>query len=190
MIPPNLKIRFQDKILNFQLLGQFKIERDKKGAPIIFKSKGQTEKSYLLSIQTELTKSGNTEMLTIIPNQLRLKLQRKYYDTKNLKDIWRLPGIYAFVSKRNNKIKYRYIGRASRAIAQRLRGYLSPGPTQTTNAYVNRLIFNSLNNGESVLIYFYPEQDIEKELQILLRPDWNRETPRNTQKPKNSSKAS
>jgi len=47
-----------------------------------------------------------------------------------------------------------------------------------TTFHVNRLIFDSLNQMESVLLYFHPEVDREKELQILLRPDWNREIPK------------
>jgi len=50
-----------------------------------------------------------------------------------------------------------------------------------TTFYVNRLLFETLKKGSSVLIYFYPEPDAEKELQILLRPDWNREIPRSNQ---------
>ncbi len=175
----NLKIKFQDKTLNFQFLGQFEIERNEQGVPITYKRKNQEEMSYLLSVRTELTKSGRPEVITKIPNHLYKKLKRKYYDTKNLADIWRSPGIYAFVSMKGNNIEYRYIGRASITIANRLRQYLAPGSKRMTTFYVNRLLFETLKNGDKVLIYFYPEHDTEKELQILLRPAWNREIPQN-----------
>jgi len=141
----------------------------------------QEETSYLLNVRTELTKSGRPEVITRIPNHLSAKLKRKYYDTKNLADIWRSPGIYTFASTKDNNVKYRYIGRASITIANRLRQYLAPGSKRMTTFYVNRLLFETLKKGSSVLIYFYPEPDAEKELQILLRPDWNREIPRSNQ---------
>ncbi|XOB41731.1 MAG: hypothetical protein ACKKMS_03385 [Candidatus Nealsonbacteria bacterium] len=176
---PDLKIKFQNKTLTFQFLGQFEIERDEKGTPITYERKNQEETSYLLSVRTELTKSGKPEVITILPNHLRTKLKRKYYDTKNLGDIWRLPGIYAFILTKDNNVKYKYIGRASIRIANRLRQYLAPSSKRMTTFYVNRLLFKTLKEGDTVLIYFYPEPDTEKELQILLRPDWNREIPRN-----------
>ena len=87
MTHPDLKIKFQDKTLNFQFLGQFEIERDEQGAPITYNRKNQEETSYLLNVRTELTKSGRPEVITRIPNHLSAKLKRKYYDTKNLADI-------------------------------------------------------------------------------------------------------
>lgn len=175
---PDLKVKFQGKTLNLQYLGKFEVEKDEKGKPIICKEENQEETSYLLSAQTELTKSGKPELITKLPNHLRTKLKRKYYDTKNLRNIWRLPGIYAFVSMKGNNIEYRYIGRASITIVDRLRQYLAPSSKRMTTFYVNRLLFKTLKKGSVVLIYFYPEPDTEKELQILLRPDWNREVPR------------
>ena len=181
MTYPDLKVKFQDKTLTLKFLGQFEIERDEKGNPIICRRETQEKTSYLLSVQTELTKSGKPEVITKLPNHLRTKLKRGYYDTKNLADIWRSPGIYAFVSTKNNNIKYRYIGRASNTIIRRLRQYLAPRTGRMTTFHVNRLIFDSLNQMESVLLYFHLEVDTEKELQILFRPDWNREIPRTNQ---------
>ena len=178
---PDLKIKFQDKILAFKFLGEFNAEKDEDGDPIIFKVKGQTEENYLLNLQTVLTKSGKIEAITIIPNNLRKRLNRSQFNIKRLKDIWRMSGIYIFVSTKNSRsirnLKYRYIGRASNKIAQRLRGYLAPGSTQTTNAYVNRRIFTSLKKDNRVLVYFFQEADTEKELQRSLQPGWNREVP-------------
>jgi len=165
----DLKIKFRDKVLDFQYLGEFEIERDKKGFPIIYQN------NHLLSVKTELTESTKVESITILPDRLRLELKRKYYDSKNLKDVWRSPGIYIFVSVENNHIKYRYIGRASNTVIQRLRGYLSPGLGQSTNNFVNYSISDLLKKGDIVLVYFHPERDTEKDLQILLHPDWNRE---------------
>jgi len=175
---PDLKVKFQSKTLNLQYLGKFEVEKDKKGKPIICKEENQEEISYLLNIQTELTKSGEPELIKKLPDHLRTKLKRKYYDTKNLRNVWRLPGIYAFVSMKGNDIEYRYIGRASITIIDRLRQYLAPSSKKTTTFYVNKLLSKILKNRSVVLIYFYPEFDIEKELQIILHPDWNREVPR------------
>ncbi len=175
---PDLKVKFQSKTLDLQYLGKFEVEKDERGKPIICREENQDEISYLLSIQTELTNSGEPELITRLPNHLRTKLNRKYYDTRNLRNVWRLPGIYAFVSMKGNNIEYKYIGRASGTIADRLRQYLAPSFKRMTTFYVNRLLFKTLEKGSIVLIYFYPEPDIEKELQILLCPDWNREVPR------------
>ena len=183
---PDLKIRFQNKILTLKFLGEFNAEKDKDGHPIILKGTGQTKENYLLSIITALTESGEVEMITIIPINLRARLNRRYYDTSRLKNIWRMPGVYAFVSIRNNQSikdpRYKYVGRASNTIAKRLRGYLAPGSTQSTNEHVNRLIFASLKKGNRVLVYFFPEPDTEKELHRSLQPEWNQEVPQPVRK--------
>jgi len=173
VVPKDFKVELRNRTLDFQFLGQFEIERDEQKNPITFQN------NYLLGVRTDLTKSGKPELITILPNSLRLKLGRKYYDTRNLADVWQLPGIYAFVSMGGrNEVKTRYIGRASRAVIHRLRRYLAPGSLESTDNVVNRLIFESLDQGKKVLLYFYPEKDTEKRLQALLHPDWNREVPK------------
>lgn len=157
----DLQLKLNDKIISLNYLGQFEIEKG----------------NNLLSICTKQTKNNVQETITVLPDELRLKLQQPYFNTKNLIDLWHKPGIYAFVIP-GSDISYKYIGRASNSVIQRLKGYLSPGPTQGTNALVNDLIFKSLKNGKTVLLYFYPEEDTEKELQRLLKPEWNREVPR------------
>jgi hypothetical protein len=171
---PDIKLKCQDKDLNFHFLGKFKIERDEKGSPVILKGE-----NYLLSILTELTSSGEPEEITKIPDYLREKLNRRYYDTKKLEDVWRSPGIYAFVLAKKDEavssLGCKYIGRAGNMVIERLRGYLVPGPTQSTNKHINNLVYNSLKEDNDVFIYFFLEQDTEKELHRSLKPEWNRE---------------
>lgn len=172
---PDLKLKCRDKDLSFRFLGKFEIEKDEQGYPIILRG----EENCLLSIQTKFTKSSELEAITIIPDFLKEKLSRNYYDTKRLEDIWKSPGVYAFVLIQNDKtindLECKYIGRASSNLIERLRGYLAPGPCQSTNVHVNNLIFNSLKKGDKVFVYFFPEQDTEKELHRSLKPEWNRE---------------
>ena len=171
---PDLKLKYQEKNLNFQFLGRFKIENDENGSPIMLKGK-----NYLLSILTELTNGGESEEITKVPDYLREKLNRKYYDIKKLGDVWKSPGIYAFVLVKKDGVVSdsgcKYIGRAGNMVIERLRGYLVPGPTQSTNKHVNNLVYTSLKEGNNVFIYFFLEQDTEKELHRSLKPDWNRE---------------
>lgn len=156
-----LSLKQGDNILNFIFLGQFELEKE----------------ADILSIRTDKTKNDKEEAITILPDQLRQKLKRKYYSIKNLADIWSSPGIYVFViSDTQEKIKY--IGRASNSVIQRLKGYLSPGISQSTNTIVNKFISDALKSGKAVLIYFYPEKDTEKELHRSIRPEWNREVPK------------
>ena len=53
----------------------------------------------------------------------------------------------------NNEINIKYIGQTSRSLKERMYGYKNPGPTQTTNIYVNKQIKNEFKQDNLVVIY-------------------------------------
>jgi len=92
--------------------------------------------------------------------------------------------LYAFVSDG----QVLYIGKSVRPLAQRLNGYLKPGPTQSTNIKNRRNIQHALQQGKEVKIFvFAPAEDeivyrgiplnlaagLEDSLIAEIRPLWN-----------------
>jgi len=80
-----------------------------------------------------------------------------------------------------------YIGKTIQKLKQRLRGYATPGPTQSTNIKGNRLITEALNGGRCVDIFALPDTGLltfggfhlnlsaglEDSLVSTLKPRWN-----------------
>lgn len=52
----------------------------------------------------------------------------------------------------------RYVGKTTRSLVGRLRGYARPGPTQSTNVRVRQLILEELTQGSAVEIYALPDR--------------------------------
>jgi len=91
--------------------------------------------------------------------------------------------IYAFVI--SGQVKY--IGKTVRTLKQRLSGYLTPGPSQTTNIRINALIRDAATKFGFVEIYSYlPVMNVslgdlefgvlsslEEALVKEINPDWN-----------------
>lgn len=179
MAKANLKLKLEDENLIFRRLGEFEIEKDNLGSPIPIKVTDRKRKCYLLNIITNETKDRKSEKLTVLPNQIKEKLKsRKYFNTKRLKNVWSLPGIYIFASVEDgqSELKYRYIGRASNSLFHRMKCYLGPsGSKRTTDHRVNRLIYRFTEGGGRIFIYFCPELDTEKELHRRFKPAWNKE---------------
>ena len=171
--PDTIEIKLGEKSLLLRYLGEFQIKKDNSGQIVSSRVGDQKKDSYLLCIKTDFTEKGNPESIDIIPDKFCHILENKYFDIKKLDKFWHSPGIYVFAVKNGKDLKYSYVGRASNSIISRIKGYLWPGPTQTTNINVNRIIYNISKEDKKVLIYFYPEKDTEKELQRLLKPEWN-----------------
>lgn len=169
----NLNLKIGKRKLMFFHLGNFIVIKDEARHSVILKIKNSSKKFYLLGVETNRTKSGRIEVINVLPDPLRSNRNEKYFESRSLDSIWNEPGIYIFSSTGSKK--YRYIGRSSVAMIKRLRGYLAPGHTQTTNVFVNQSIYKALSGGFHVHIFFFPERDLEKDLQKFLLPDWNRE---------------
>jgi hypothetical protein len=69
----------------------------------------------------------------------------------------KLPGVYAFALDG----VVQYLGVATRSLAQRLYGYVRPGPTQTTNQRVNEALLRLIVEGSSVAIYCATPPDFD-----------------------------
>lgn len=67
------------------------------------------------------------------------------------------PGVYIFVQARTA----RYVGVASRNLAQRLYMYGRPGSSQRTNIRLNAVLRNELANGEIIDVYVASPPDLE-----------------------------
>lgn len=52
----------------------------------------------------------------------------------------------------------RYVGKTTRSLVGRLRGYARPGPTQSTNVRVRQFILEELTQGSAVEIYALPDR--------------------------------
>lgn len=81
----------------------------------------------------------------------------------------------------------RYVGKTTRSLVGRLRGYARPGPTQSTNVRVCRLILEELAQGSAVEIYALPDRalhhigpfhlnlaaGLEDSIIAVVAPTWN-----------------
>lgn len=56
----------------------------------------------------------------------------------------------------------RYVGKTTRSLVGRLRGYARPGPTQSTNVRIRQLILDELTQGSAVEIYALPDRDLHR----------------------------
>jgi|CXWL01.1.fsa_nt_gi hypothetical protein len=99
--------------------------------------------------------------------------------------------LYAFVevNEKNEEIEVKYIGKTSKSIENRFKGYRSPGNTTATNANCNREIRDSLKNKNKLTIEIWaftptiPFQilgynvnlaaGLEDDLIWILKPKWN-----------------
>jgi len=91
--------------------------------------------------------------------------------------------LYSFVS--GGEVKY--IGKTTRKLSVRLKGYQSPGPTQLTNIRVKEKIKDLLSQGQPLDIYILPDNGLlkigdynlsvpaglEDNLINKINPDWN-----------------
>jgi hypothetical protein len=64
--------------------------------------------------------------------------------------------LYAFVS--NDKLKY--LGKTTKTLESRMKGYRKPGPTQYTNIRINGLISKTLQASQEVFIYVLVGTDL------------------------------
>lgn len=64
--------------------------------------------------------------------------------------------LYAFVSA--NELKY--LGKTTKTLESRMKGYRNPGPSQFTNIRINALIKNELEAEKEVLIYVLDASDL------------------------------
>ena len=91
--------------------------------------------------------------------------------------------LYAFVSEG----EVLYVGKTVRTLRARIYGYQNPGPTQSTNIKVNRLIAEMLQSGRTVRILALPDNGLlhfgafhlnlaaglEDSIVETLQPKWN-----------------
>lgn len=91
--------------------------------------------------------------------------------------------LYSYVS--NGQIYY--IGKTTRSLEQRLKGYQRPGPTQKTNIRVNKSILYHLERALPIDIYILPDPEslkyrgykislaggLEDTLIDVFKPEWN-----------------
>ena len=66
--------------------------------------------------------------------------------------------LYAFVV--NDDIKY--IGKSTQSIKKRFSGYMTPGPSQSTNIKNNKNIKQELKNNNGIKIYIFKSDDMLK----------------------------
>jgi hypothetical protein len=92
--------------------------------------------------------------------------------------------LYAFVS--DGAVVY--IGKTIQTLQQRMRGYQTPGPTQSTNIKGNKLICEALSANKPVKVFALPDNGLlhyggfhvnlaaglEDSLLAMLKPAWNK----------------
>lgn len=98
-----------------------------------------------------LIKIGFTKVgyWTIVDSKIRYRLS-SHAKEKNV--------LYCYVS--NDQVLY--IGKTTRSLETRLKGYQKPGPTQRTNIRVNDKILHQLGKGLSIDIYILPDSGLFK----------------------------
>jgi hypothetical protein len=110
----------------------------------------------------------------LIDGELSLQLD-KMEDESNL--------LYAFVVDGY----VRYIGKTTRSLNNRMKGYLKPGPTQSTNIKNRKNILSALESGQAVQIFVLVDDGmhsygnyhlnlaagLEDDLIAKINPDWN-----------------
>ena len=106
----------------------------------------------------------------------------KIYNTIKDTDITNF--LYAFVI--DDEIQY--IGKSTQSIKKRFSGYMTPGPSQSTNIKNNKNIKQELKNNNNIKIYIFKSDDmlkygefdinlaagLEDSLISTIKPIWNK----------------